>query len=76
MTKNNVLKVILVLAVGGMLFSGYLSYGELFGTGSCEATTVSCGTELYILGLPACVYGLLMYTLVFIASILGLKTKE
>lgn len=34
MGRNAYLKIILLFSVFGMLFSGYLSYGELFGT--CE----------------------------------------
>jgi hypothetical protein len=54
-----------------MLFSGYLSYFELF-AGSCPLG----GECSYVLGAPACVYGFFMYLIVFVISILGLSGKN
>jgi len=72
MKKQTSLIIILIISIAGLLFSGYLSYGELFQKscplGSCTASP--------ILGLPVCVYGFFMYLLVFIISILGLKNKN
>lgn len=76
MKKEKALKVILALAIGGMLFAGYLSYPKVFGDGACEVTKVTCGTELYIFGLPACVYGFFMYTTIAVISYCGLKSKK
>jgi uncharacterized membrane protein len=71
MEKDTALKVILVIAIGGMLFSGYLSYGELI-----QQTCVLGGGCSSLFGIPVCVYGFVMYTLVLIVSILGLKAKK
>lgn len=70
------LKIVLVIAVCGMLFSGYLSYGELF-AGGCSNLVVSCGKNAFsFASLPACVYGFFMYSVVFIVSVLGLTSKK
>ncbi|MEK6937465.1 MAG: hypothetical protein AABX04_00330 [Nanoarchaeota archaeon] len=71
MTPKTALTLVLLISLGGMAFSGYLSYGELF-QGSCP---VSGGCSS-VLGLPACVYGFVMYLLVSIVCILGLKEKK
>lgn len=70
MNKQLALKIIFFLSIAGMLFSGYLSYFELFQPvcgigGACSADP----------GFPACVYGFVMYLIVFIVSIIGLKSK-
>lgn len=70
MNKNVALKTVLGISVAGMLFSGYLSYGELM-TQTCP--TGDCS---YMLGLPVCVYGFIMYTLVFLVCLWGLKSKD
>ncbi|MDF1497113.1 MAG: hypothetical protein P1P90_03555 [Patescibacteria group bacterium] len=71
MNKQLSLKIILIIAIAGMLFSGYLSYGELFSqvcpiNGGCTA----------VASIPACVYGFIMYTIVLIISAIGLKSKK
>ena len=70
MKKHLSLKIIFIISIAGLLFSGYLSYGELVKKaclfGGCS----------YVLGLPACVYGFVMYLAVFIISLLGLRSKE
>lgn len=70
------LLTILIIATLGMLFSGYLSYGELF-KGECATDSfIRCGT-FELANLPACVYGLVMYTAVFVISLLGyLKARK
>ncbi len=65
------LKIVLGLSIAGMLFSGYLSYSELFAKscalgGGCTAVS----------GVPACVYGFAMYAVVFVVALLGLLRKE
>jgi len=76
MEERKALKTILVISIAGVLFSGYLSYREIF-LGNCNLGFVSCGVNTApIAGLPACVYGLVMYTIVFIVSLLGLKSKK
>lgn len=60
MRKENVMKVLLVFAVAGVLFSGYLSY-YTFASGH-----PAC--ELFFFGMPSCFYGLIMYLLVFLLA--------
>ena len=71
MNKNTALKIILVISLGGMLFSGYLSYGELI-----QKICPLGGGCSNLFGLPTCVYGFVMYTLILLTSILGLKAKK
>jgi uncharacterized membrane protein len=67
MRKQTALKTIFVISILGMAFSGYLSYSEIFNKvcalGSC--TSVS--------GIPACVYGFVMYVILIVVSWLGLR---
>lgn len=72
MKKQVSLAIILVISIAGMLFSGYLSYGELFQK-SCP---LGACTSPPLLGIPVCVYGFVMYLIVFIISILGLRSKN
>lgn len=69
MKKNLALKLILAISVAGMLFSGYLSYGELV------AKACPIGGCTFVLGAPACVYGFVMYLIVFVISLLGILDK-
>lgn len=73
MSNQIYLKLIFGVSVVGVLFSGYLSYREFF-MGNCDLGFVSCGSN--VAGLPACVYGLVMYLVVLGLSVLGLKAKE
>jgi len=68
MKSKTALKIILGISILGILFSGYLSYKELF-TGVCPLGG-SCPS---VATLPACVYGLVMYLIVLVISLLGLK---
>jgi uncharacterized membrane protein len=74
MKPKTALQVIAVISLVGMLFSGALSYREFFteAAASCSALGAS-GT---ILGYPPCVYGLVMYTVVFATALLGLRRAE
>ena len=81
MKKQTALKTIFWISIAGMLFSGYLSYMELFaGKTACGAATcgvATCGATATInLGLPACVYGFIMYAIVFIIALLGLNARK
>jgi len=69
MKSRTALKTVMWLSVAGMLFSGYLSYTELF------QKFCALGTCTSVSGVPACVYGFVMYLIVFVISILGLKNK-
>ncbi|VVB98313.1 Uncharacterised protein [uncultured archaeon] len=71
MDRTGYLKIMLALSVFGMLFSGYLSYGEL--TKTC---TLGCSAAGTIFGLPPCLYGLAMYTIITILAVLALKEKK
>ncbi|MDP3941972.1 MAG: vitamin K epoxide reductase family protein [bacterium] len=76
MKQKTALLVIGIIALCGLLFSGYLSYNELF-SGGCNLNFISCGTRTGpIFGLPACVYGFFMYLTVFIIVVLGLRKKS
>jgi uncharacterized membrane protein len=75
MKKQTALKTILIISILGMLFSGYLSYGELVAK-SCYATQLGLGSCSVVVGIPACVYGFVMYLVVFIISVIGLKSRE
>jgi len=70
--KQIALKAILGVSLAGMLFSGYLSYFEIFqqicGLGG------ACSTK--ILTIPSCVYGFVVYLIIFVVSVFGLKSKK
>ncbi|MBS3073647.1 hypothetical protein J4465_02535 [Candidatus Pacearchaeota archaeon] len=70
MKQKTSLWIIFWIALAGILFSGYLSFVEL--------TTKTCplGGCTNVLGFPACVYGLVMYCIVLIMAILGIKSKK
>jgi uncharacterized membrane protein len=75
MKKEYALKIILIISIAGILFSGYLSYTELF-AGFCGASKLGMGNCTSVLQIPACVYGFVMYLIVFIISLIGLKSKR
>ena len=64
------LKWIFAISIVGVMFSGTLTYRELFAKSA--AACPSPGAPGTILGYPACVYGLLMYTAVALISGLAL----
>ena len=70
MKKDTILKIVATIAAAGILFSGYLSYGELFQK-TCPVEGCS-----YMLGMPACIYGFIMYLAVFIISIIGITKSK
>jgi uncharacterized membrane protein len=75
MKKECALKIILIISIAGLLFSGYLSYTELF-AGFCGASELGMGECTNVFQIPACVYGFFMYLAVFIISLIGLKSKK
>ena len=73
MKKELALRVIFWISLAGVLFSGYLSYLEIF-HGMCAIGT--CRISLEIANIPACVYGFFMYLAVMIVSCMGIKSKK
>ena len=74
---NAFLKIILIFSIIGLLFSGYLSYYNIF-VGGCSETIISCGgpDQVLIFGLPTCVFGFFMYLTVFTFSLIGLMLEN
>jgi len=73
MKQKTAIIIILAVSIAGILFSGYLSYYSLF-TEGCTEGIISCGSNsVKLLGLPTCLYGLIMYLVVAILSFIGLK---
>jgi uncharacterized membrane protein len=71
MQPHRALKVILGLSLFGTVFSGVLTWKELFG-----ASAMSCpapGAPGTVLGYPACVYGFFMYVAVATVAAAGLR---
>ena len=70
LSLKKTLQLVFLIALIGVLFSGTLTYQELFSgsVASCPAV----GAPGTILGYPACVYGFFMYLLLVIISGLGL----
>lgn len=79
MTSKISLKIIFVISIIGLLFSGYLSYMELWG-GGCSKALITCSVReepVVNLGkIPACVYGFFMYLFIFFLSLFGLRSKR
>jgi uncharacterized membrane protein len=65
MKSLTALNIISGISLAGILFSGYLTFTEL------TAKTCGLGGCSMILGLPTCAYGLVMYLIVFVISLLG-----
>ena len=68
MKKDIALRMIFWISLAGVLFSGYLSYSEIF-RDICFLGT--CGTTIFTI--PSCVYGLVMYLAVLVVSWIGMK---
>ncbi len=69
--KDGYLKTILLFSVFGMLFSGYLSWGELFPSATPAFGCAVASAK--ILGVPTCVYGFVMYLIIGVLALLALK---
>jgi len=67
---TNKIKLVFIITIAGLLFSGYLSGVKLF-TDTC-AFNESCP---YFLGYPACWYGFGMYLIMFITTSTHLLKK-
>lgn len=68
------LVVILVLGLGGLAFSGYLSYRELFSAAPVAQCT-PVGEPGSALGVPPCVYGFFMYLAIVVMAVLALTRR-
>jgi uncharacterized membrane protein len=64
------LQVVLFISLAGMSFSGALVYREMFVTAAGQCTAL--GSPGTILGYPPCIYGLVMYTALFVTALMGL----
>lgn len=74
MSMKRALQVILVIGVVGLVFSGVLSYNEVFRetAGKCPAP----GAPGTVFGYPACVYGFFMYLAVTGVAAAGLAGRR
>ena len=71
MRATHALRAILATSLFGTVFSGVLTYRELFGN-----TALSCpapGAPGTVFGYPACVYGFFMYIAIAAMSAAGLR---
>ena len=59
--------LISILTLAGVLFAGYLSYSEIF------MKKCLIGNCTVISGIPACVYGMIMFLIILIIAISGIK---
>ncbi|HEX7704074.1 MAG TPA: hypothetical protein VF403_25200 [Kofleriaceae bacterium] len=71
---KTLLVLILVIAVGGLSFSGYLSYRELFSSAPAQCTPV--GPSGSVLGAPPCIYGFFMYLAIVVMAGLALFRRR
>lgn len=67
--------LILVIAAGGLAFSGYLSYHELFGS-SPAAQCTPVGEPGTALGAPPCIYGFFMYLAIVVTAVVALVRQR
>ena len=74
MSMKRALQVVFTISLIGVAFSGTLTYREL--TGATVQVCPSPGAPGTIFGYPACVYGLLMYTILAIVSGLGVVAES
>lgn len=74
MTVKRALLLILGVSLFGVVFSGVLSYGELFGAGAAKCP--SPGAPGTVFGYPACVYGFFMYLLLSGLAAAGLEAER
>ncbi|MBD3280933.1 hypothetical protein GF389_05435 [Candidatus Dojkabacteria bacterium] len=75
LSLKKTMQIVLVIGIAGVLFSGYLSYDEVF-TEECELGCSAVGDEGKLLGIPVCVYGLTMYTIITILAAQALFWKK
>lgn len=73
MNMTRALWSIFVVSLGGVAFSGVLTYRELFRQVNACTPLGQTGT---ILGYPPCIYGLVMYALVTALAAWGLASRR
>ena len=77
MSAKRALRAVLAIAVLGIAFSGVLTYRELWGGGGGASCSLAAGGGCTsLLGLPVCVYGLIMYLAIATLSALGLRGER
>ncbi len=77
MDLRKTMVTIFIISIAGLLFSGYLSYYELFVPAGCSEAVISCGVnKVEIASLPACVYGFFMYLVIFGLSLMSLLRNK
>ena len=74
MTMRTALRIIFVVSLAGLGFSGTLTCQELWGTGA--ATCPAPGAPGTLFGYPACVYGFFMYLLIAGLAYFGMRAKS
>ena len=67
MDNKKYFKTIFIVSLIGVLFSGYLSYTEL------KLKTCSLGECTNLFGMPSCVFGFVIYFVIFVISYIGMK---
>lgn len=75
MRTKTALKVILIISIVGMIFSGYLMMPEFIN--KClglDGCSIFVSQEIF--GLSVWFYAFIMYLLLFIFSIVGLRSKK
>jgi len=72
MNRDLALRIIFIISLAGVLFSGYLSYTEIFK----QTCVLGEGTCTDVFRLPACVYGLVMYLILLIVSWMGIRGRR
>jgi len=75
MSPRKALQIVLIISLMGVAFSGTLTAREFSadpGIGSCTLG----GAPGTLLGYPACVYGLVMYSALAVVSWLGLRSTR
>ena len=68
------LQVIFGLSLFGSLFSGILSYQELFGSSALACPAPGAAGTLF--GYPACIYGFAMFAVITITAAVGLQARS
>ncbi len=71
MMHKTALKTIFVVSIIGVIFSGYLSYTELF----CNSCALGACSQ-QIASLPVCLYGFAAFVIILLISFLGLRSKK